>query len=145
MTGQREIHYLNTLMKIARFFYIILASLLLCAPFAHAEKAESMEAVKRNLIKRQPAINKMWKEGLVGENNQGYLIARDTLNPKQQAMLKSENNDRLKVYRSIARHSNRDPQVVGQLRAQSIAQRAAKGLWLQDSKGKWYQKSGDRS
>ncbi len=127
-------------MKMRQAFYVILASLLFFSQFAQAAYEEDKEIIKRKMIQRQPKIQKMWKEGLVGENNQGYLIPKEALTPEQQSVVNAENNDRLVAYKSIARHSNTDAETVGRARAASLGERASKGLWIQTPEGKWMRK-----
>lgn len=90
--------------------------------------------------KRLPALEQLWSEGLIGENNQGYVEARGDLNADQQKLIAAENADRKVVYTSIARNTQTTPEQVGKQRAAQISQRAAQGLWLQDADGDWYQK-----
>lgn len=99
-----------------------------------------MDDIKKSMQERRPQIEALWKGGLVGENNKGFLEARGTLNAAQEALVKAENNDRAKVYAAIASNTNVPAERVGQQRAAQIAQRAAPGLWLQRPDGEWYKK-----
>lgn len=112
---------------------------LLCATSLSA-LAANLSQVKAAMQERQPAIEALWAEGQIGENNQGLLEARTDLPAKQQELVRAENTDRKIVYQAIARATQSTPQQVGVQRAAQISKRAAKGLWLQDAEGKWYRK-----
>lgn len=100
--------------------------------------AADLGQVKGDMKKRQPAIEALWAEGKIGENNQGFVEARAELSAKQQELVADENADRKVVYQAIARSTQSTPQKVGLQRAAQISERAAKGLWLQDADGDWY-------
>ncbi len=100
----------------------------------------TMDELKERFADRLPAIQEMWKEGLVGENNQGYLAPRGSLSDQQKKIVAEENADRKEVYQLIASRSDESAEQVGKQRAAQIAKQAAEGLWLQDSEGNWYKK-----
>lgn len=122
-------------MNVTRTFLFLFAFLLAGTAFG-----QDLNAIKANMQKRQPQIEQLWKQNLIGENNQGYLAPRGTLNPTQEKLMEAENNDRKAVYSSIAASTDSTPEKVGQQRARQIAQRAASGLWLQSEKGEWFKK-----
>ena len=101
-------------------------------------------ALKERMIERQAAVNALWKKGLVGENNAGYLSPRVALTPHQQTVVHAENVDRKMVYEAIAESTANKVKVIGQKRARIIAERADEGLWLQNLDGEWYQKGEER-
>jgi uncharacterized protein YdbL (DUF1318 family) len=107
---------------------------------ALSAKAADLGAVKNAMKERQPAIEALWAEGKIGENNQGFVEARAELTDAQEKLVKAENADREVVYKAIARSTQTTPGQVGVQRALQISKRAAKGLWLQDAEGKWYRK-----
>lgn len=93
---------------------------------------------KERMRERLPAIKALKIDGLVGENNQGYLTVRkDT---PQKKLIEAENRDRREIYRIIAKQKGTTPVRVGQRRALQIAQKAAPGTWIQGPKGKWRQR-----
>jgi len=116
----------------------LLFSLLLIS--ASSLCGSSLDELKERFAERLPAIQELWKEGLVGENNRGYLSPRGELSEKQENLVEAENEDRKEIYKMIAERSNETVEQVGKQRAGQIAEQAAKGLWLQDSEGKWYKK-----
>jgi len=112
---------------------VLLASMLSAA-------AVNLDQIKSQMKARQPQIEALWAEGMIGENNQGYLAPRGDLSDSQQKLVAAENADRKHVYTAIARSTQTTPEQVGQQRAAQISKRAAQGLWLQDAEGVWYRK-----
>ncbi|WP_309399312.1 YdbL family protein [Cerasicoccus maritimus] len=102
--------------------------------------AADLGAVKKAMQQRLPQIESLWSQGLVGENNQGYLEARGSLSADQTKLVAAENADRKTVYTAIAKSANVSAAQVGQQRALQISKGAKPGLWLQDTKGNWYKK-----
>jgi uncharacterized protein YdbL (DUF1318 family) len=95
--------------------------------------------LKSRMSARLPTINALKSNGVVGENNQGYLTMLKKQNDKK-ALVDAENKDRRKAYEMIAKQQGSTAAHVGQRRALQIAQKAKTGTWLQDAKGKWYKK-----
>lgn len=94
--------------------------------------------IKERMAARAPAIVALKDQGVVGENNQGFLEFRGT---KQQAdLVAAENKDRATVYAAIAKKTGTTPKLVGQRRAGKLAAKAHSGNWLQAPDGSWYQK-----
>lgn len=116
------------------FFLALLLSTSLAA------LASNLGQVQATMKERLPAIQALWAEGKIGENNQGFVEARANLSGKEQELLRAENTDRKAVYQAIAASTQSTPKQVGVQRAAQISQRAAKGLWLQDAADKWYRK-----
>lgn len=117
---------------------ILVFSLLLSTSLA--VHAADLGQVKADMKARQALIEALWADGMIGENNQGFVTAREDLSPKQRDLVEAENTDRRTVYRAIARSTESTPEQVGTQRAVQISKRAAKGLWLQDATGQWYRK-----
>lgn len=95
--------------------------------------------VKERMAARIPAINTLKDQGLIGENNAGLLEYRTAQKP-EQTMVQEENGDRQTVYTAIAQKEGVSPALVGQRRAQMIAEKGKNGHWYQTADGKWYQK-----
>lgn len=89
---------------------------------------------------RLPKVDALLERGLAGENKEGFLVGRGSLNPEQQKTLNEENQDRSKVYQMIAQKTGQSVSLVGSQRAEQIRNRAVKGVWLQKPDGSWYQK-----
>lgn len=123
------------MINISRSFVFLIALFL-----AGAALGQDLNAIKSDMQKRQPKVEQLWKQGLIGENNQGYLEARGALSAEQEKLMQAENSDRKQVYTAIAKSTKSTPPKVGQQRARQISQRAAKGLWLQNEKGEWFKK-----
>jgi hypothetical protein len=99
----------------------------------------SSKAIKQRMIKRLPEIKALKDQGVVGENNKGYLEFIGKKKTKSD-VVEAENNDRKQVYRAIAKQQGTTVELVGKHRAAQIAQKAGPDDWLQDANGKWYTK-----
>jgi uncharacterized protein YdbL (DUF1318 family) len=97
------------------------------------------DSIKQRMISRLPVIKALKDQGVVGENNTGFL--EFVGNRKEKAdVIAAENKDRKLVYETIAKKQGTTTEVVGKHRAVQIAGKAKTGEWLQDANGKWYQK-----
>ena len=95
--------------------------------------------IKARIKARLPVIDALKADGIIGENNRGYLEFIKNDKPKEDVVI-SENQDRKKVYSAIAKQQGATADLVGKRRAKQIAQRAKPGQWIQDGSGNWYQK-----
>ncbi len=95
--------------------------------------------IKQRMIARLPVIKALKGQGIVGENNRGYLQFVGQKKEKEEVVT-AENKDRKLVYKAIAKQQGTTAEVVGKHRAVQIANKAQPGEWLQDANGKWYQK-----
>jgi len=96
-------------------------------------------SIKERMASRIPAINALKEQGLIGENNTGYLEYRSSQRPSQ-ALIQEENRDRQTVYAAIAKKEGVSVQLVGQRRAKMIVDKGPSGYWYQKGNGQWYQK-----
>jgi len=112
-----------------------LSILLITGALAFAGSKE----IKSRMKARLPVINALKADGIIGENNRGYLEFIKNNKPKEDVVI-SENQDRKKVYSAIAKQQGTTADLVGKRRAKQITQRAKPGQWLQDGSGNWYQK-----
>lgn len=113
----------------------IIGGVLMCT----ASSAQDLNAIKQQMEKRRSLIVELKNKGIVGEDKMGYLQFIGGKREKED-VVKAENQDRRKVYESIAKKEGASIEQVGQRRAQQIAGKARKGEWLQGLNGKWYQK-----
>ena len=95
--------------------------------------------IKERMKSRLPAIKALKAQGVVGENNQGFLSFVGGAAAGKD-VVDAENADRRKVYGAIARQQGTTAALVGQRRALQIADTAAPGTPLQNAGGKWYKK-----
>ncbi len=95
--------------------------------------------IKQRMIARLPVIKALKGQGIVGENNRGYLQFVGQKKEKEEVVT-AENKDRKLVYQAIAKQQGTTAAVVGKHRGVQIANKAQPGEWLQDANGKWYQK-----
>ena len=123
-------------MKIKRLQIIIFTLIITLLLFTTGSLAGSLKDEMRT---RQPKINKLKADGLIGENNRGHLEYRGDKEPRK-GLVEAENQDRDAVYGAIARQQSTDSNNVGRRRAAQIADRAPTGTWLQDNNGEWYKK-----
>ncbi|MGD2030101.1 MAG: YdbL family protein [Desulfobacterales bacterium] len=95
--------------------------------------------IKARMKARLPVIIELKQQGVIGENNKGYL---EFIGGKQakKDVIQAENSDRKHVYTLIARQQGTSIERVGKRRAKQIAKKAKPGQWIQDPSGKWYQK-----
>jgi hypothetical protein len=94
--------------------------------------------IKARMKERLPVITELKSQGLVGEDNQGFLRYLKGKKP-HQAVVEAENRDRLAVYKIIAQRQNTSAALVGRQRAAQIASQAPSGTWVQDPGGAWRQ------
>ena len=97
------------------------------------------EKIKARMKERLPVIIALKAEGVIGENNKGYL---EFIGGKQakKDVINAENSDRKQVYTAIAKQQGTSVDLVGKRRAKRIEKKAKPGQWIQDQSGKWYQK-----
>jgi len=127
-------------MKKYSMFYAIIALFTLLIFSAEGNCFAGADDIKARMQQRLPTIVKLKSEGLVGENNKGYLEFVPGAAQKEAGIISAENNDRETVYGAIAKQQSTSHQLVGERRANQIGQNASPGSWLQDSSGKWYRK-----
>ncbi len=132
---QRKIGYLLKLFVVVSLAWPLLA----------VAQAVDLGQVQSSMRERLPRINELKQEGIVGENNQGYLAIRKEVPEEERveqiaALVKAENQDRKTVYTAIGRRQNASPDLVGQRRARQIAESAIAGVWVQQADGEWVRK-----
>jgi len=119
----------------------LLAGLFFLALLVPAESAE----LKARFLQRKPLLEKMKDQGLIGENNLGFLAFRNETTAEGRSeenalVIQTENADRKTIYAEIAEKVKSNVDEVGRRRAVQIARLAAAGHWLQNAEGTWYQK-----
>ncbi len=119
----------------ARLFIFLIMISFLCVSFT----CQAGGGIKERMKARVPVIAKLKTQGIIGENNKGYLEFRKNDRGKA-ALIDAENKDRNTVYSAISRQQRVSVDLVSSRRAAKIAQMAKPGTWLQDSSGSWYQK-----
>jgi len=97
------------------------------------------DAIKERMLKRLPELQALKSQGIIGEDNQGFLQFRKPA-PDKKALVSAENADRSQAYKTIAAQQGVSPELVGQQRARKIAETEDSGVWLQKPDGTWYQK-----
>lgn len=115
------------------FLYVFIACTLFLSSVVHSA------SIKEDMAARIPAIDALKDQGIVGENNKGFLEFRST-DKKQQDLVLAENRDRSAVYEAIGKSEGAAASLVGERRAKKIAASAASGHWLQKADGTWFKK-----
>ena len=105
---------------------------------AYAQKDEA--SIKQRILERVKSVDALKISGAAGENNRGYLEQRAALDSQQTKTMNEENSDRRALYATLGKRLGLSAAVVGQGRAESIRNKSAPKVWLQDPSGKWYQK-----
>ena len=97
------------------------------------------QGIKARMQARLPEIVALKAEGVIGEDNRGYLAFVGSAR-KRVDIVNAENEDRRQVYTAIAQQQGTTVDVVGRLRARQIAANADAGDWLQNENGQWIKK-----
>ena len=103
-------------------------------------RAQNEEAIKARMAQRLSAVDALKDRQVAGENNRGLLEPRGQVTGADQAIISEENSDRQAVYAALAAKTGASPDTVGRQRAQQIAIRSKRGVWIQDPSGEWRQK-----
>jgi uncharacterized protein len=123
-----------------KLYLLLWLSLLLALPALAAAQDPGPDTLRKRMEANLPKIDALKKAGKVGENNQGYLEARESLSADDKALVKVENADRKAVYQLLAERAKASLEQTERTRAEQIRRRSAAGIWLQDTAGKWYKK-----
>lgn len=127
-------------MKKYPVFYAIAALFVLLIFSTEGNCFAGANDIKARMQERLPTIVQMKSDGLIGENNKGYLDFVPGAARRNENVVTDENNDRKSVYSAIANQQGTTADLVGARRAIQIGEKASPGEWLQDASGKWYKK-----
>ncbi len=105
-----------------------------------AVRAQDLNTVKGRMEQRLGSVNSLKDQGVVGENNRGYLENRGAPAGGDQQIISDENADRRVVYAALAAQTGATADGVGRQRAQQISSIAKRGHWVQEPNGEWRQK-----
>jgi len=122
------------------FPFLLLFTLTLASVAHGAVSAEEMQEARERIVDRLPETENLWNRGLTGENNEGYVTARSSLNSEQIRLVQAENRDRLLLYTYIASKTGSSHIQIGRIRAEEVAKMAKNGLWIQEPAGNWARK-----
>lgn len=124
-------------MNLARtLLSLLVATLLASVAFAQND----INSLKERLRARLPEVDALKLASKVGENNQGFLEAREELAEDEAKTVDAENTDRRALYGIIAERANVTIADVGVQRAEQIRKGSATGIWLQAADGTWFKK-----
>jgi uncharacterized protein len=96
--------------------------------------------IKDRMAERLPVINKLKAALLIGEGNKAYLVLKGTVSAADQKVIDAENADREKIYKMLAKKTKVTVEKMQSRRAEQIAKKSKKGIWLQKTDGTWYKK-----
>lgn len=103
-------------------------------PLVHAQ---NLGEVKARMEKRVSSIDALKTQGVLGENNRGFLEVRSG---DDRGVAAAENADRSVVYAALAKQAGATADAVGKARAKQIYAASAKGVWVQSPSGEWLKK-----
>ncbi len=126
-------------MKISLFRLLSLVALFALGLPATVAHAQDLGAVKARMAQRLPQVDQLKAKGAIGENNRGFVEARDA-DAAAGAVISSENSDRETVYAALAKQTGSAADKVGRARAKQIAAGSAAGVWVQKEDGSWQKK-----
>lgn len=120
--------------------YFFLSTALLLAVTVNVFAESHIDIIQR-MDQRLDAIIKMKMTLLIGENNQAYLTVLKPVSEQQAAMVKNENEDRLKIYKILSQKENLPFEVVLERRTVKLHEQVAPGMMIQTESGEWVAKS----
>jgi hypothetical protein len=123
----------------ALFSRIVLLTLALLGASLPTLRADDLAAVRARMEQRIPQIDALKTQGVLGENNRGFLEVRAAA-AEADSVASAENTDRATVYAAIASRTGSTAENVGRTRARQIASGSAPGVWVQRENGEWYKK-----
>jgi len=115
----------------------LLALTLLLLGSAPLVQAQDLGEIRARMEQRISKIDALKTEGVVGENNRGFLEVRSG---DDQGVAAAENADRAVVYDALAKKTGVSSDSVGKARAKKISDLSAPGVWVQAEDGKWSKK-----
>ena len=119
--------------RIFKLYVLIIITLMISFQFAFAGD------IKQRMKKRLPAIAELKKEGIIGENNRGYLGFVTKARAKED-VIAAENKDRKKVYTYFAKQQETTLDIVEKIQAKRKAGRTSSGEFFQKPNGTWVKK-----
>ena len=109
----------------------------------------AIRGIKESMKNRFPQLKPFYDKGAIGENNKGYVEAKDTaglgLQERSQLnkLVDQENKDRTLLYSEIATANKLGvesvPQI-GKIFANSWREKSQSGWWVQNDDGVWQKK-----
>jgi uncharacterized protein YdbL (DUF1318 family) len=108
-----------------------------------------IRGIKESIKNRFPQLKTFYDKGAVGENNNGFIEAKDIagLNLQERSLvnklIEQENKDRTALYSEIASVNKLGPESVPQIKkifANSWREKSQSGWWIQNDAGSWAKK-----
>ena len=85
-------------------------------------------------------LNDARASGMIGEQMDGFAVARGNATSAARALVATVNGKRRQIYAAQARKQKVPASQVGKVFAGKIAAKAPKGTWIQSSSGAWARK-----
>lgn len=96
-------------------------------------------SIKERMKARLPIIATLKADGIIGEDNKGYL-GFVTEKRAEKELIAAENEDRKKIYLHFAKQQNTTVDVVEKIQAKRKAEKTKAGQFYQAPDGNWVQK-----
>jgi uncharacterized protein len=122
-------------MKTSLLRFLLIGGLLIA--LVPVTRAQSLGEIRSRMEKRVSQVDALKAQGVLGENNRGFLEVRSG---DDGGVAAAENADRGVVYAALAKQTGATPAAVGQARAKQIFAASAKGVWVQAPTGEWLKK-----
>lgn len=116
-----------------KILVMLIFGMMVCSQLAAAD------GIKERMKERLPAIAELKAQGIVGEDNRGYLGFVGGKKAMED-VVNAENKDRNAVYAYFAKQQNTTIDVVEQVQAKRKAEKAGPGEFFQMPDGKWVKK-----
>ena len=120
--------------------YLFFLALLVLIPTTVLAADNSMDALKARFKERLPEIQKLKRQGTIGETAEGYVAFVKQKQPDAEPVVTAENNDRTELYKQLAAKLNTTPEKVAERNAVRNFDRAKSGEWIRPTSGKWEKK-----
>ena len=108
-------------------------------------KAPAVQKVLNNRKARTPEIQTLKTQGLIGENNRGFLtiLKPAEIQAAEKSLMEAENHDRKFIYNTVVAQNHLESESLVKVEAEFAKtrhDRARKGDFIQIPSGKWIQK-----
>jgi uncharacterized protein len=110
-------------LRLVAFAMLMVCGMSLFSPHAAAQSLDAARA-----------------SGMVGEQSDGYAVARGSATPAVRSLVNKINRERGQIYAKRAREQRISLDQVGRFYASQIAAKAPGGTWIMSPSGSWRRK-----
>ena len=109
----------------------------------------AIRGIRESMKNRFPNMKPFYDKGAIGENNKGFVEAKDTagLNLQERSqvnkLIDQENKERAALYNEISTANKLGPESVSEIEkifAKSWREKSQPGWWVQGDNGAWKKK-----